>query len=116
EGRTGVGDLEVQHGVDLDDQVVLGDDRLRFEGDHLFTQVDEGVHPVDVRDDEAQSGGEGAVVAAEPLDVASACLRHDADGPYDGEDREERDDQAGEQGGGDVHGFSPGGRRARWRR
>jgi ABC-type sugar transport system ATPase subunit len=35
-----IGDLEVQHGVDVHDEVVLGDHRARFEGDDLFTQVE----------------------------------------------------------------------------
>ena len=78
--RLGVGDLEVDDRVDADDQVVLGDDRLRRERDDLLAQVDERPQPVDERHQDRQPGVEGPAVAAEPLDDAGAGLRHDAHG------------------------------------
>ena len=43
--RDRVGDLEVDDRVDGDDQVVLGDHRLRRERDHLLAQVDHVARP-----------------------------------------------------------------------
>ena len=107
-GGARVGDLEVEHGVDLDDQVVLGDHRLRLERHDLLPQVDHRVDPVDVGDDEVEPGLQRAQVPAEPFDVAGARLRHDAHRPHHGEDREQRDEQAGDQQGGDFHDHSLG--------
>jgi len=86
-------------GVDLDDQVVLGDDRLGAERDDLLAQVDRGVDAVGERDDEVKSRPQGAMVAAEPLDVAGARLRHDAHGTEHDHEREQGDHQAGDHGG-----------------
>jgi len=47
-GSPGIGDLEVDDGVDLDGQVVLRDDRLRPERGDLLAQVDLAVDAVDV--------------------------------------------------------------------
>ncbi len=96
-GRTRIRDLEVEDGVDLDDQVVLGDDRLGLERDDLLAQIDHRVHPVDVRDDDIESGLQGSVVPAESLDITGTGLRNDAHGPDHGEDREGRDQQAGDE-------------------
>ena len=63
-----VGDREVEDGVDPDDEVVLGDHRLRRERDDLLAQVDQRLHAVDERHDQRQPGLERALVAAEPLD------------------------------------------------
>ncbi|MGX1122506.1 hypothetical protein RKD37_007869 [Streptomyces ambofaciens] len=108
EGRSWIRDLEVQHGVDLDDQVVLGDDRLGLEGDHLFAQVDHRIDAVDVRDDHAEPGFQRAVVAAEPFDVAGAGLRHDAHRPHHGENGEKRDNHTGDEERRGFHGHSRG--------
>jgi hypothetical protein len=35
-GCARVGHLEIEHSIDLDDQIVLGNHRLRLERDHLF--------------------------------------------------------------------------------
>src|SRR5262249_44411156 len=77
-GRPRIRNLEVQHGVDLYDEVVLGDHRLRAEGDDLLAQVDFRVDPVDIWNDEVEPGLQRTIVAAEPLYIASTCLRHDA--------------------------------------
>ena len=52
----GVGDLEVDHGVDTDDQVILGDDGLGGEGYDLFTQVNEGQDAVDKGNGDVDAG------------------------------------------------------------
>ena len=52
----------------VDDEVVLGDHRLRRERDDLLAQVDERPHAVDERDHDREAGVERAAVAAEPLD------------------------------------------------
>ncbi len=44
-----VRDLEVQHRVDVHNQVVLGDHRLRRERHHLLTQVNSATDPVHAR-------------------------------------------------------------------
>ena len=73
----GVGDREVDDGVDADHEVVLGDHRLRREGDDLLAQVDQRLDAVDERDDEREPGVQRALVAAEALDDARARLRDD---------------------------------------
>jgi hypothetical protein len=93
----GVGDREVQDGVDSDDQVVLCDDRLGCERDDLLAQVDHRLEPVHERDEDRQAGVEGALVAAQPLDDASAGLRNDADGPCGYEQHEHGDDDQHDQ-------------------
>ena len=55
-----VGDLEVDDRVDRDDQVVLGDHRLRREGHHLLAQVDHVADLVDERHHDVQAGGQRA--------------------------------------------------------
>src|SRR5690606_28528730 len=55
----GVVHLVVDDRVDGHDQVVLGDDRLRGEGDHLLAQVDHRQHAVDEGHDDRQPGVEG---------------------------------------------------------
>jgi hypothetical protein len=78
-GRPRIGDLEVQDRVDVDDQVVLGDDRLGRERHDLLPQVDPGPDPVDERNHRVESSVEGPAVGAQPLDNIGAGLRHDAD-------------------------------------
>jgi hypothetical protein len=75
-GRLGVGDLEVQHRVDVDDEVVFGDDRLRGKRHHLLSQVDTGPYPVDERHDRVQARIQRPAVGAQPLDDVGARLRH----------------------------------------
>ena len=95
--RPGVGDLEVQDGVDLDDQVVLGDDRLRLEGHDLFAQVDHRVNPVDVRDDEAEARASGSGGSGRAARRSGARLGHDPHRPEHGEHREQHEEQADNQ-------------------
>ena len=63
-----VGHLEVDDGVDLDREVVLGDHRLRREGHDLLAHVDQRPHAVHVGHDQGEPRIEGALVAAEALD------------------------------------------------
>ena len=66
--------LEEHDGVDGDHQVVLGDHRLRREGDDLLAHVDERLEPVDVGHQQRQPGAERALVATQPLDDAVTLL------------------------------------------
>src|SRR4029077_11298193 len=75
-GRPRIGDLEVQDRVDMDDQVVLGDDRLGRERHDLLSQVDPGPDPVDERDHGVQACVEGPAVGARPFDDIGAGPPH----------------------------------------
>src|SRR5690606_7257686 len=111
-GGAGVGHLEVQHRVDLDDEVVLGDHGLGPEADDLLAQVDHRVDAVDVRDDEVQARLEGAMVATEPFHVPGAGLGHDPHRSQYGDHREQhQDDSIYKQG---IHLIAPVGRRGGW--
>src|SRR5699024_179731 len=78
-GRLGVGDLEVDHRVDAQREVVLGDHRLRREGDHPLAQVHLRADAVDERDDQGELPARAALVAAEPLDDGSLGLGDELD-------------------------------------
>jgi hypothetical protein len=95
--RLGVVDGEVQDRVDAHHQVVLGDDRLRWEGHHLLAQVDERLEAVDERHEHGQPRVERAAVAAKPLDDARARLRDDPHCPGE-HDHQEDDDDDGDDG------------------
>ncbi len=91
--RTGVGDLEVDDRVDRDDEVVLGDHRLRREGHDLLAHVEQRPEPVDERHQEVQPRVEGLVVLPEAFDDARGRLRHDPDRAGQDDDHEDDDDQ-----------------------
>ena len=78
-GRFGIGDLEVDHSVDGDHQVVLGDDRLRRKGDHLLTHVQQRQQAVDERHQQGEPRSLGALVLAEALHDSRTRL---GDDPY----------------------------------
>lgn len=86
--------LVVDDGVDIDDQVVLGDHRLGREGDDLFAEVDPVADGVDERNDDVQACVERAGVAAEALNDGGAGLRDDLDRLDQGdEDEHHQNDQ-----------------------
>ncbi len=104
-GRPRVGDLVVDHRVDVDHQVVLGDHRLRRERHDLLAQVDPVADPVDERDHDVQAGVERPGVAAEALHDRGAGLRDDLnrldqrdEGHHDQDDQDDKDG---------FHGLSP---------
>ncbi len=107
-----VGHLEVDDRVDRDDEVVLGDHRLRREGDDLLAHVDQRSQSVDEGHEDIQAGSERLVVAAETLDHTGGGLRNDADrsGHRHHHEDDDRDGEDPADGGGDergvVHGFS----------
>jgi hypothetical protein len=76
----------------VDRDVVLGDRRLRREGDHLLAQVDERLEPVDEGHDDRQPGLGGPAVAPEALDDPGSRLGNDADRSRGNEDEEDRHD------------------------
>jgi hypothetical protein len=65
-------------GVDADHGVVLGDDLLPRNVEHLLHHVDLVAHPVDERDDEVQARLGGQRVLAQPFDGVDIALPHDA--------------------------------------
>ena len=77
-----------------DDDVVLGDHRLRREVHDLLAQVDHRPHAIDERGDERQPRLERAVVAAEPLEHRGARLGNDPDRPRGDDQRD--DDEHGD--------------------
>ena len=77
--RHRVGHLEVDDGVDRDHQVVLGDHRLRREGDDLLAHVDDVAHPVDERRDDVEPGWRVVLYLPNRSTMPGACLRDDPD-------------------------------------
>ena len=66
-----IGGLVVDDGVDRDDDVVVGDDLLRWDVNDLLAHVDE-LHRLDERDDEVEARVLRRLVAAEALDETNA--------------------------------------------
>ena len=89
-GALGVDHRVVDDRVDVDDQVVGGDDRLRREAHDLLAQVDVGAHPVDEGDEDVDPALEGAGVATESLDDQCGLLGHDPHGLEEHDEREEQ--------------------------
>ncbi|MBG9885209.1 hypothetical protein ABE10_01120, partial [Bacillus toyonensis] len=90
-----VGDLEVDDRVDRDDEVVLGDHRLRRKGHDLLAHVDERAEAIDEGNQQIQPRREGLVIAAEPLHDAGGRLGDDPNGADD-RHQDEDDDGDGE--------------------
>ena len=95
--RHRVGHLEVDDGVDRDHQVVLGDHRLRREGDDLLAHVDDVAHAVDERGHHVEARLQRRLVLAETLDDAGTCLRDDPDGLGQHQHHEHQQDQEHDQ-------------------
>ena len=91
--RGDVGRGVVDDGVDADDEVVAGDDRLRREADDLLADVDLDADLVQHRHEQVDARVERAAVAAEPLDDEHAGLRHDPHRRDEQEDRQGHEDQ-----------------------
>ena len=91
--QLGVGDLEVDHGVDLHGDVVLGDDGLGREVHHLLLQGDIFGHPLNERDLEVQAHAPHALEGAQALDDEGAGLGNHSDvGGQNGQDQQDQDD------------------------
>ena len=97
DGRPRVGHLEVDDGVDRYGQVVLGDHRLRWEGDDLLAQVDPGPDTVQERRQPHEAGAVGLVEPAEPFDDGGLCLWDDLHRSDDHDDHQHDDDQSDDQ-------------------
>src|SRR5690606_26155009 len=98
-GRPRVGDLVVEHRIDVYHEVVLGDHRLRLRAEHLLADVELVVDPVDHREDEVQSWLQRHAVPPEALDVVPPRLRDDPHGGYHQEHHQRcRDDNDGHRG------------------
>ena len=104
--RLRVGDLEVDDRVDVDDEVVLGDHRLRLERDRLLAQVEQRLDAIDERDDKRQSRRQRARVAAEALDDAGPRLRDHANRLRERDENEEHDHSEHDQSGSSQTSYS----------
>ena len=113
-GLLRIGDAVIEHRVDVDGDVVLGDDRLAGEVQHLFAQVDaaggagddapfaadvarEVVHMdmarhLDERNEDVEAGAGNAVKPAEALDEEHLRLANDLQGLRADEDGNDGDD------------------------
>ena len=97
-----IGDLvggapDVEHlvegdAVDRHRGVVLGDDLLAGNVDHLLHHVELAPDAVDVGNDQPEAGRQGLVVAAEALDGVIVALRHLPHAHQHGDDDEQHDD------------------------
>ena len=80
DGLSGVVDLEGHDDVDGHRQVVLGDDRLRREGDHALAGVHPGADPVNEGNEDRDTARYRAGVATKPLDDGRLALGDQGDG------------------------------------
>jgi MFS family permease len=99
--RSRVHDRVVDDRVDADDEVVLGDDRLRREADDLLADVHLAADVVDDGHEQVDAGLERAAVLAEPLDDVDRGLRHDPHRLEQDDSDETGDDEQDD--GRDVH-------------
>ena len=91
--QLGVGDLEVDHSVDLHGDIVLGDHGLGREVHHLLLQRDVFGHPLNERDLEVQAHAPHALERAQALDDKGAGLGDDPDvGGQNGQDQQNQND------------------------
>ena len=87
-GRLRNGDLEVDDGVDVEGQVVLGDDRLRRERHHPLAQVDPRADAVDEWHQQRELATDRATVTTQPFDHGRLGLRDQRNGLGHHDDRE----------------------------
>src|SRR5262249_55197888 len=102
-GSLGVGHLEVDDGVDGDDQVVLGDDGLWRAADYLLPQVDVGPQPVDERRDEVEPRVQRPLIAPEAPDDARLRRGDDPVRAHHGENGEGYDQDEEDYGDDSAH-------------
>jgi len=92
-GRRGVHHLDEDDRVDLDRHVILGDDLLLRDVQHLLHHVDLAADRLDERGQDADARLQGPGVAAEPLHGEFAPLGHDLDHADDQDERQDQQDQ-----------------------
>ena len=93
--QLGVHHLEKHHRVDLDGDIVAGDDGLGREVAHLLFQADFFGDPLDKGDLHMEAGFPGGRIDAQPLDDKDGGLGHDDNvGHHDEDDhKDQRQDQ-----------------------
>src|SRR6185312_1004626 len=84
--------LEEREPVDRDGGVVLGDDILLRNVDHLLHDVDLAADAIEERHDQVEAGVERARVAAKPFDGPVIALPHRFDAGEDRQDDEQNED------------------------
>ena len=72
-------DLEEHDCVDLHGNVILGDNCLGLEVNHLFLNGDPFCHTVDKRYQEVDAGAPRFIECTQTLDNVDVCLGNDAD-------------------------------------
>ena len=104
--QLGVGDLEVEHSVDLHSDVILGDDGLGREVHHLLLQGHGFSHPLDEGDLQVQAHPPDGTEGAQPLNDHSLGLLHHLDvrGKYAQDDDDDEQDDDGSHDAADVDG------------
>ena len=93
-GAAGIEHLQIQHAVDADLHVVLGDADLLGNIERLFLEGVPVGDAFDERKQDVKPGLDRAAVAAESLDDEGALLRHDDGGLHQDDDDEHDDRQA----------------------
>ena len=91
----GIGDLEVDDGVDLHGDVILGNNRLGRIVKNLLLEADLLCHALNERDLEVNADGPDIAERAEPLDDIRPRLLDDIDVADDDDQRQHRDDKYG---------------------
>ena len=91
----GVGDLEVDNGVDLHGDVILRDDGLGRIVEHLLFEADLLGHTLYKRDLEVNADRPDVAERAEPLDNVGSRLLDDINVADDDDERQHRDDKYG---------------------
>ena len=97
-GPDWIDDLEVDHRVDRDDEVVLGDDALGRERHHLLAHVEGVSDLVEERNHQMRSRIEYLAELAEPFDYGHLLLTDDFQGR--GQQHDHDDDKSNEKDGG----------------
>ena len=87
----GIGGLVVDDGIDRDGHVVLGDDLLGRDVDHLLAHVDPE-QLLDDRDDHLEARVGGGLVATQLFDEPPLVGVHDLDGLHHKDEQDEGDD------------------------
>ena len=85
----GVGYLEVNDGVYLHGDVILGDNGLGREVGDLLLEGDDLCDPLNKRDLDVDAGAPGDLVRAEAFNDISLALLHHADIPHDNDKHED---------------------------
>ena len=101
--QLGVGDLEVDHGINLHGDVVFGDDGLGREIHHLLLQRDIFRHPLKDRHLEVQAHSPNSAESAQALDDKGTRLGYDLHVGPDDNQNQRYDNQPGQNAQNHLH-------------